>query len=191
MESHDYIDGMALSVDKPTPPSQEQPVIFKYRYTDADVFFRRWVLETYHRLIESDYEVVEDYYLVRYEEEELIEAIINETRYRRSNEENLDGQRLTFNDIQQIRAAIQADQDEYDDLSYSRIRLMGHLPLVLPVIHELWRTMPPRLAELNIELCKECLMPVNPSDLTDEVVQGLRFLLVSPPNGRSSNSYLI
>ncbi|GBC29405.2 hypothetical protein RIR_jg21999.t1 [Rhizophagus irregularis DAOM 181602=DAOM 197198] len=45
-------------------------------------------------------------------QEELIEEIINETRY---NEENLDGQRLTFNDIQEIRAAIQADQDEYDD----------------------------------------------------------------------------
>ncbi|GBC24879.2 hypothetical protein RIR_jg1256.t1 [Rhizophagus irregularis DAOM 181602=DAOM 197198] len=87
MESHDYIDGR-LVCRQTAPPPEEQPVYFN---TDTGL---------------------EDYYLVHYEEEELIEEIINETRY---NEENLDGQRLTFNDTQQIRTVIHADQDEYDD----------------------------------------------------------------------------
>ncbi|CAB4421999.1 unnamed protein product [Rhizophagus irregularis] len=95
-------------------------------------------------------------------------AIINETRYRRSNEENLDGQRLTFNNIQELRASIQADQDEYDDFVLQQDTTNGTPsgPSSPP------RTLAghaPRLAELNIELCKECLMPVNPSDLTDKL----------------------
>ena len=147
-----------------TPP-QEQPV---YLNTDTGRYVRRGT-RTYHRLIESDYEVVEDYYLVHSEEEGLIEAIINEIRYRRSNEENLDGQRLTFNIIQELRASIQADQDEYDDFVLQQdttnrtpsLRSSGH-PRTL-------EDHAPRLAELNIELCKECLMPVNPSDLTDKL----------------------
>ncbi|PKK59356.1 hypothetical protein RhiirC2_871288 [Rhizophagus irregularis] len=98
MESHDYIDGRLVR-RQTAPPPEEQPV---YLNTDTGRYVRRGT-RTYHRLIESDYEVVEDYYLVHYEEEELIEEIINETRY---NKENLDGQRLTFNDIQEIRAAI-------------------------------------------------------------------------------------
>ncbi|GBC31792.1 hypothetical protein RIR_jg35286.t1 [Rhizophagus irregularis DAOM 181602=DAOM 197198] len=120
---------------------------------------------TYHRLIDSDYEVVEDYYLVHYEEEALIEEIINETRY---NEENLDGQRLTFNDIQQIRTAIQADQDEYDDFILQQD--MTDITTISPSGRP--RTLEDhalRLAELNIELCRECLMPVSPSDLTDKL----------------------
>ncbi|CAB4407445.1 unnamed protein product [Rhizophagus irregularis] len=107
MESHDYIDGRLVR-RQTAPPPQEQPV---YLNADTGRYVRRGT-RTYHRLIESDYEVVEDHYLVHSEEEELIEEIINETRY---NEENLDGRRLTFNDIQEIRAGIQADQDEYDD----------------------------------------------------------------------------
>ncbi|GBC48499.2 hypothetical protein RIR_jg25055.t1 [Rhizophagus irregularis DAOM 181602=DAOM 197198] len=107
-----------------------------------------------------------DYYLVHSKEEELIEEIINETRY---NEENLDGQRLTFNDIQQIRAAIQADQDEYDDFILQQDTTNG-TPSSGPSGHP--RTLEdhaPRLAELNIELCRECLMPVSPSDLIDKL----------------------
>ncbi|GBC15342.2 hypothetical protein RIR_jg27874.t1 [Rhizophagus irregularis DAOM 181602=DAOM 197198] len=123
------------------------------------------VLERINRLVESDYEVVEDYYLVHSEEEELIDEIINETRY---NEENLDGQRLTFNNIQQIRAAIQADQDEYDDFILQQNTTNGHLPPVLPSSTN-FGDYAPRLAELNIELCRECLMPVSPSDLTDKL----------------------
>ncbi|GBC47715.2 hypothetical protein RIR_jg30845.t1 [Rhizophagus irregularis DAOM 181602=DAOM 197198] len=144
MESHDYIDGRLVHTG---------------RYIQHGT-------RTYHRLVESDYEVVEDYYLVHYEEEALIEEIINETRY---NEENLDGQRLTFNDIQQIRAAIQADQDEYDDFILQQDTTNG-TPSSGPSGHP--RTLEdhaPRLAELNIELCRECLMPVSPSDLTDKL----------------------
>ncbi|CAB4405714.1 unnamed protein product [Rhizophagus irregularis] len=110
--------------------------------------------------------VVEDHYLVHSEEEELIEAIINETRY---NEENLDDQRLTFNEIQELRASIQADQDEYDDFVLQQDTTNG-TPFSGPSGRP--RTLEdhaPRLAELNIELCKECLMPVNPSDLTDKL----------------------
>ncbi|CAB4403209.1 unnamed protein product [Rhizophagus irregularis] len=108
-------------------------------------------------------EDIEDYYLVYSEEEELIEEIINETRY---NEKNLDGWRLTFNEIQEIRVAIQADQDEYDDF----VLQQDTTPPSGPSGHP--RTLEDhalRLAELNIELCKECLMPVNPSDLTDKL----------------------
>ncbi|GBC15482.1 hypothetical protein RIR_jg39840.t1 [Rhizophagus irregularis DAOM 181602=DAOM 197198] len=141
MESHDYIDGRLVRRQTVPPPPQEQPV---YLNTDTGRYIQHGT-RTYHRLVESDYEVVEDYYLVHSEEEELIEEIINETRY---NEENLDGQRLTFNNIQQIRAAIQADQDEYDDFILQQIRLTGHLPPVLPVVHELWRTMPRDLQSL-------------------------------------------
>ncbi|GBC17922.2 hypothetical protein GLOIN_2v1783702 [Rhizophagus irregularis DAOM 181602=DAOM 197198] len=89
-------------------------------------------------------------------EEALIEEIINETRY---NEENLDGQRLTFNDIQQIRTAIQADQDEYDDFILQQD--MTDMTTIGPSGRP--RTLEdhtPRLAELNIELCRECLMPI-------------------------------
>ncbi|CAB4431097.1 unnamed protein product [Rhizophagus irregularis] len=121
MESHDYIDGRLVR-RQTAPPPQEQPV---YLNTDTGRYVRHGT-RTYHKLIESDYEVVEDYYLVHSEEEDqrrLIEAIINETRYRRSNEENLDGQRLTFNDIQELRASIQADQDEYDDFVLQKIAM--------------------------------------------------------------------
>ncbi|CAB4441468.1 unnamed protein product [Rhizophagus irregularis] len=162
MESHDYIDGRLVRRQTAPPPPQEQPV---YLNTDTGRYIQHGT-RMYHRLVESDYEVVEDYYLVCYEEEELIEAIINETRY---NEENLDGQRLTFNDIQQIRAAIQADQDEYDDFILQQDTTNG-TPSSGPSGRP--RTLEdhaPRLAELNIELCKECLMPVNPSDLTDKL----------------------
>ncbi|CAB4410462.1 unnamed protein product [Rhizophagus irregularis] len=163
MESHDYIDGRLVR-RQTAPPPQEQPV---YLNTDTGRYVRRGT-RTYHRLIESNYEVVEDYYLVHSEEEELIEEIINETRYRRSNEENLDGRRLTFNEIQEIRAAIQADQDKYDDFVLQQDTTNGTPsgPSGPP------RTLAdhaPRLAELNIELCKECLMPVNPSDLMDKL----------------------
>ncbi|GBC50744.1 hypothetical protein RIR_jg37601.t1 [Rhizophagus irregularis DAOM 181602=DAOM 197198] len=161
MESHDYIDGRLVR-RQTAPPPEEQPV---YLNTDTGRYVRRGT-RTYHRLIESDYEVVEDYYLVHYEEEALIEEIINETRY---NEENLDGQRLTFNDIQQIRAAIQADQDEYDDFILQQDTTNG-TPSSGPSGHP--RTLEdhtPRLAELNIELCRECLMPVSPNDLTDKL----------------------
>ncbi|GBC18636.2 hypothetical protein RIR_jg6002.t1 [Rhizophagus irregularis DAOM 181602=DAOM 197198] len=141
MESHDYIDGRLVR-RQTAPPPEEQPV---YLNTDTGL---------------------EDYYLVHYEEEALIEKIINKTRY---NEENLDGQRLTFNDIQQIRAAIQADQDEYDDFILQQDTTNG-TPSSGPSGHP--RTLEdhtPRLAELNIELCRECLMPVSPSDLTDKL----------------------
>ncbi|CAB4410324.1 unnamed protein product [Rhizophagus irregularis] len=124
MESHDYIDGRLVRRQTAPPPPQEQPV---YLNTDTGRYVQHGT-RTYHRLVESDYEVVEDYYLVHSEEEELIEEIINETRY---NEENLDGQRLTFNDIQQIRAGIQADQDEYDDFVLQQDTTNGHLPPVL------------------------------------------------------------
>ena len=160
IESHDYIDGRLVR-RQTAPPPQEQPV---YLNTDTGRYVRRGT-RTYHRLIESDYEVVEDYYLVHSEEEELIEEIINETLY---NEENHDSRRLTFNEIQGIRAGIQADQDEYDDfvLQQDTTNRTPSGPSSRP------RTLEdhaPRLAELNIELCKECLMPVNPSDLTDKL----------------------
>ncbi|UZO27058.1 uncharacterized protein OCT59_019267 [Rhizophagus irregularis] len=151
MESHDYIDGRLVR-RQTAPPPEEQPV---YLNTDTGRYVRRGT-RTYHRLIESDYEVVEDYYFVHYEEEALIEEIINETRY---NEENLDGQRLTFNDIQQIRTAIQADQDEYDDfiLQQDMTDMTTIGPSGRPRTLEDYT---PRLAELNIELCRECLMPI-------------------------------
>jgi len=160
IESHDYIDGRLVR-RQTAPPPQEQPV---YLNTDTGRYVRRGT-RTYHRLIESDYEVVEDYYLVHSEEEELIEEIINVTLY---NEENHDSRRLTFNEIQGIRAGIQADQDEYDDfvLQQDTTNRTPSGPSSRP------RTLEdhaPRLAELNIELCKECLMPVNPSDLTDKL----------------------
>jgi hypothetical protein len=164
MESHDYIDGRLVRRQTAPPPPQEQPV---YLNTDTGRYVQHDT-RTYHRLIESDYEVVEDYYLVHSEEEELIEEIINETRY---NEENLDGRRLTFNDIQQIRAGIQADQDEYDDFVLQQDTTNG-TPSSGPSGRP--RTLEdhaPRLAELNIELCRECLMPVNPSDLTDKLCE--------------------
>ncbi|CAB4402174.1 unnamed protein product [Rhizophagus irregularis] len=110
--------------------------------------------------------VVEDHYLVHSEEKELIEAIINETRY---NEENLDGRRLTFNDIQELRASIQADQDEYDDFVLQQDTTSNGAPSGPSGPPRTLADHAPRLAELNIELCKECLMPVNPSDLTDEL----------------------
>ena len=161
MESHDYIDGRLVRRQTAPPPPQEQPV---YLNTDTGRYVQHDT-RTYHRLIESDYEVVEDYYLVHSEEEELIEQIINETLY---NEENHDSRRLTFNEIQGIRAGIQADQDEYDDfvLQQDTTNRTPSGPSSRP------RTLEdhaPRLAELNIELCKECLMPVNPSDLTDKL----------------------
>ena len=161
MESHDYIDGRLVRRQTAPPPPQEQPV---YLNTDTGRYVQHDT-RTYHRLIESDYEVVEDYYLVHSEEEELIEEIINETLY---NEENHDSRRLTFNEIQGIRAGIQADQDEYDDfvLQQDTTNRTPSGPSSRP------RTLEdhaPRLAELNIELCKECLMPVNPSDLTDKL----------------------
>ncbi|GET58498.1 hypothetical protein RIR_jg14167.t1 [Rhizophagus irregularis DAOM 181602=DAOM 197198] len=160
MESHDYIDGRLVR-RQTAPPPEEQSV---YLNTDTGRYVRRGT-RTYHGLIESDYEVVEDYYLVHYEEEALIEKIINETRY---NEENLDGQRLTFNDIQQIRTAIQADQDEYDDfiLQQDMTDMTTIGPSGRPQTLE---DHTPRLAELNIELCRECLMTVSPSDLTDKL----------------------
>ncbi|CAB4429328.1 unnamed protein product [Rhizophagus irregularis] len=135
---------------------------------DTGRYVRRGT-RTYHRLVESDYEVVEDHYLVHSEEEELIEAIINETRY---NEENLDDQRLTFNDIQELRASIQADQDEYDDFVLQQDTTNGTPSSGPSGPSGRPRTLEDhalRLAELNIELCKECLMPVNPSDLTDKL----------------------
>ncbi|GBC13823.2 hypothetical protein GLOIN_2v1785553 [Rhizophagus irregularis DAOM 181602=DAOM 197198] len=131
MESHDYIDGRLVRRQTVPPPPQEQPV---YLNTDTGRYIQHGT-RTYHRLVESDYEVVEDYYLVHSEEEELIDEIINETRY---NEENLDGQRLTFNNIQQIRAAIQADQDEYDDF----------------ILQEC--LMPVSPSDLTDKLCKDC-----------------------------------
>ncbi|CAB4445265.1 unnamed protein product [Rhizophagus irregularis] len=167
MESHDYINGRLVR-RQTAPPPQEQPV---YLNTDTGRYVRRGT-RTYHRLIESDYEVVEDYYLVHSEEEELIEAIINETRY---NEENLDDQRLTFNDIQQIRAGIQADQDEYDDFVLQQDTTNGtpsgpsSRPQTLEDLANLREAHALRLAELNIELYKECLMSVNPSNLTDKL----------------------
>ena len=160
MESHDYIDGRLVRRQTAPPPPQEQPV---YLNTDTG---------RYVRLIESDYEVVEDYYLVHSEEEKLIEEIINETLY---NEENHDSRRLTFNEIQGIRAGIQADQDEYDDFVLQQDTTnrtpsgpSSH-PRTLEDPADLREAHAPRLAELNIELCKECLMPVNPSDLTDKL----------------------
>jgi hypothetical protein len=168
MESHDYIDGRLVR-RQTAPPPQEQPV---YLNTDTGRYVRHGT-KTYHRLVESDYEVVEDYYLIHSEEEELIEEIINETRY---NEENLDGQRLTFNEIQGIRAGIQADQDEYDDFvlqqdTTNRTPSSGPSgrPRTLEDLADLREAHAPRLAELNIELCKECLMPVSPNDLTDKL----------------------
>ena len=83
MESHDYIDGRLVRRQTAPPLPQEQPV---YLNTDTGRYVQHDT-RTYHRLIESDYEVVEDYYLVYSEEEELIEEIINETCY---NEKNLD-----------------------------------------------------------------------------------------------------
>ncbi|GBC47595.2 hypothetical protein GLOIN_2v1783702 [Rhizophagus irregularis DAOM 181602=DAOM 197198] len=85
---------------------------------------------TYYRLIESDYE------------------------------ENLDGQRLTFNDIQQIRTAIQADQDEYDDFILQQDTTNGTLSSGPSGRPRTLEDHTPRLAELNIELCRECLMPI-------------------------------
>ena len=165
MESHDYIDGRLVRRQTAPPPPQEQPV---YLNTDTGRYVQHDT-RTYHRLIESDYEVVEDYYLVHSEEEELIEEIINETRYRRSNEENLDGRRLTFNEIQGIRAGIQADQDEYDDFVLQRDMTNGTPSFGPSGPPRTLEAHAPRLAELNIELCRECLMPVNPSDLTDKL----------------------
>ena len=147
MESHDYIDGRLVRRQTAPPPPQEQPV---YLNTDTGRYVQHDT-RTYHRLIESDYEVVEDYYLVHSEEEELIEEIINETRY---NEENLDSRRLTFNEIQGIRAGIQADQDEYDDFVLQQDTTNG-TPSSGPSGHP--RTLEdhaPRLAELNIELLR-------------------------------------
>ncbi|CAB4445047.1 unnamed protein product [Rhizophagus irregularis] len=186
MESHDYIDGRLVR-RQTAPPPQEQPV---YLNTDTGRYVRRGT-RTYYRLIESDYEVVEDHYLVHSEEEELIEAIINETRY---NEENLDDQRiltskidflnydrrntnalesidqrLTFNEIQELRASIQADQDEYDDFVLQQDTTNRTPPSGPSSRPRTLEDHVPRLAELNIELCKECLMPVNPSDLTDKL----------------------
>jgi len=159
MESHDYIDGRLVRRQTALPPPQEQPV---YLNTDTGRYVQHDT-RTYHRLIESDYEVVEDYYLVHSEEEELIEEIINETLY---NEENHDSRRLTFNEIQGIRAGIQADQDEYDDFVLQQDTTNRTPSSGRP--HTL-EDHAPRLAELNIKLCKECLMPVNPSDLTDKL----------------------
>ncbi|GBC44008.2 hypothetical protein GLOIN_2v1783661 [Rhizophagus irregularis DAOM 181602=DAOM 197198] len=162
MESHDYIDESLVRRQTALPPPQEQPV---YLNTDTGRYIQHGT-RTYHRLVKSDYEVVENYYLVRYEEEELIEEIINETRY---NEENLDGQRLTFNDIQQIRAAIQADQDEYDDFILQQDMTNG-TPSSGPSGRP--RTLKDhalKFAELNIELCRKCFIPVSPSDLTDKL----------------------
>ncbi|CAB4445698.1 unnamed protein product [Rhizophagus irregularis] len=156
------ITGCAIIIGGDTFNRIEQPV---YLNTDTGRYVRRDT-RTYHRLIESDYEVVEDYYLVHSEEEELIEAIINETRY---NEENLNDQRLTFNDIQEIRAGIQADQDEYDDFVLQQDTTNGTPPSGPSSRPRTLEDHAPRLAELNIELCKECLMPVNPSDLTDKL----------------------
>jgi len=161
MKSHDYIDGRLVR-RQTAPPPQEQPV---YLNADTGRYVRRGT-RTYHRLIESDYEVVEDHYLVHSEEEELIEAIINEIRY---NEENLDDQRLTFNEIQELRASIQADQDEYDDFVLQQDTTNRTPPSGPSSRPRTLEDHAPRLAELNIELCKECLMPVNPSDLTDEL----------------------
>ncbi|GBC32156.2 hypothetical protein GLOIN_2v1783876 [Rhizophagus irregularis DAOM 181602=DAOM 197198] len=152
MESHDYIDGRLVR-RQTAPPPEEQPV---YLNTDTGRYVQRGT-RTYYRLIESDYEVVEDYYLVHNEEEALIEEIINETRY---NEENLDGQRLTFNDIQQIRAAIQADQDEYDDFILQQDTTNGTPSSGLSGHPRTLEDHTPRLAELNIELCRKCLMPI-------------------------------
>ncbi|GBC15374.2 hypothetical protein RIR_jg37216.t1 [Rhizophagus irregularis DAOM 181602=DAOM 197198] len=140
MESHDYIDGRLVRRQTVPPPPQEQPV---YLNTDTGRYIQHGT-RTYHRLMKSSMK----------------------TRY---NEENLDGQRLTFNNIQQIRAAIQADQDEYDDFILQQNTTNG-TPSSGPSGHP--RTLEdyaPRLAELNIELCRECLMPVSPSDLTDKL----------------------
>ena len=161
MESHDYIDGRLVRRQTAPPPPQEQPV---YLNTDTGRYVQHDT-RTYHRLIESDYEVVEDYYLVHSEEEELIEQIINETLY---NEENHDSRRLTFNEIQGIRAGIQADQDEYDDFVLQQ-DTTNRTPSGSSSRPRTLEDHAPRLAELNIELCKECLMPVNPSDLTDKL----------------------
>lgn len=159
MESHDYINGRLVRRQTAPPPPQEDPV---YLNTVTGRYVRHGT-RTYFALTASDFDIVEDYYLVPFEEEELIEAIIWETSH--NDELRTSGRRLTFNEIQDIRTDNQAYQDEYDDLILQQGMANG-IPSGPP------RTLAdhaPRLAELNIELCKECLMPVNPSDLTDRL----------------------
>jgi hypothetical protein len=185
MESYDFIDGR-LVLRQGVSPLPEAPQYLNVR-TGRMV---RYGTRTYFQLIEAEYEIVEDYYIINPEESDLIDAVVEETQRR--------NRRLTFTEISAIRNHI---DDEYlaDEIQRNEEReqrdqqeIMQRLDQLIGEIRRLRTSDPgaverfienlnthpdshpstledhaPRLAKLNIVLCSECLMPENPNDLTD------------------------
>jgi hypothetical protein len=151
MESHDFINGgLVLRQNVNLPPEPPQ-----YLNTITGRMVRHGT-RTYFQLFEAGYDLVEDYYLVAPGEPELNDLIYElATRWTR---------RLTFHEIDSLRTDINYSADLRDTADRVLAELLENEGTPRPQTLEAHA---PRLAELNVALCRECLMPENPNDLTD------------------------
>lgn len=207
IEAYDHIDGRLIRrAGAPSPP--QDPPQYLNVSTGRMV---QYGTRTYFGLIDAGYELIEDYYLVEPNDEDIIDAIIEDTAYRTALGRRDD--RFTPNDLNEMRNEIElrieqeaeqeqenqrahAEYDEYWAIEAERemqrraalaqqdgeVEFTREQRDTLAILIADWnnsrvsraqrsgRTLEdhaPRLAELNIALCQECLMPMNPSDLLD------------------------
>lgn len=146
LESHDFIDGRLVLRQDVSPP-QDPP---QYLNVNTGRMVQHGT-RTYFGLFDARYEIIEDYYLIAPDDQELIDAIIME--------DHQGGRRLTYNDINTIRAEL----NEIYSINFAEWIRRGERSRNPRTLED----HAPRLAAINVALCQECLMPENPSDLTD------------------------
>jgi hypothetical protein len=151
MESHDFISGrLVLKQNVNLPPEPPQ-----YLNTVTGRMVRHGT-RTYFQLFEAEYDLIDDYYLVAPEELELNDLIYEfATRWTR---------RLNFHEINSLRTDINYAAETREIADRTLAELLDNERNPRPQTLEAHA---PRFAELNIALCRECLMPESPDDLTD------------------------
>jgi hypothetical protein len=150
MDAYDFIDGRLIR-------RQNAPPLLEVRsYFNIDTGRRvRYGTRTYTWLIDQCYEIFEDYYLIpphlvetamshpEVLQEEYPHFIVDRLEYLA---DEIDQQRRTARDEIIARLYINQDERHYRTLEEYK----------------------DRLAEINIELCRECFMPENPNELSED-----------------------